>query len=280
MRKTNLLIFGLIVLLVILGVAIYMKKKAPTEIVIQEPPVAKVMTKPVKVPIVHYPIPEPEVPEAATPEQPPATAEKPVKDPQAKVLPDLQGSNFSLQEILLKLDPDGILLQLLVMDNLIPRLVVTIDNLPLKKLPQAHLPLKSPKGKFLVSGTSDAPQTSSRNYKRYEPYIKLLEFFDPEVVVNIYQHFYPLFQTAYKQLGYRNAYFNDRLIQVLDHLQTTPSPAEPMPLSQPSVFYTYADPTLEKLSSGQKILLRIGAKNRQRVLKIFAEYRQKLVNRP
>ena len=237
------------------------------------------MTKPIKVPIVHYPIPEPAVPNTINPEQLKASDEEVEKKLQSEILSDLQNSNFSLQEVLQKLDPEGTFLQMLVMDNLIPRLVVTIDNLPLKKLPQAHLPLKSPKGRFLVSGTTDAPQTSSRNYKRYELYIKLLESFDPEFIVILYGHYYPLFQKAYKQLGYRNAYFNDRLIQVLDHLQNTPNPAEPMPLSQPSVFYTYADPTLEKLSSGQKILLRIGAENRKRVLKIFAEYRQKLVNR-
>lgn len=278
MNKTNLLITGLILLLILLGVVIYKQQETPPEEVSQKPPVVNVETEPAKVPIVHYPVTEPTVPAEPAIEQ----AQEPVKVPTKlqlpETLPTVDQSDVSVQEVLLKLRPDGLFMHLLVMDHFIPRLVVTIDNLPMKKLPQAHLPLKAPKGRFLVSGATGAPETSSKNYQRYEPYVKLLESFDPELVVAIYKHYYPLFQTAYKQLGYRNAYFNDRLIQVLNHLQETPNPEEPQRLSQPSVLFTFADPSLEKLSSGQRILLRIGQENRRRVQKVLAGYRQRLIN--
>jgi hypothetical protein len=279
MNKTNLLIAGLIVLLILLGVAIYKQKETSTEVVVQEPPVPTVSAAPVKVPIVHYPVPEPIVPDKTKSEPPQVTVQAAEKLPLPKVLPDIEHSDASLQEVFKKVKFEGSFMQLLVMDHFIPRLVVTIDNLPMKKLPQAHLALKSPKGRFLVSGTTEAPQTSRRNHKRYEPYVKLLESLEPELVISIYKHYYPLFQEAYKQLGYRNAYFNDRLIQVLDHLQETPSPAEPLSLSQPAILYTYSEPALEKLSSGQKVLLRMGPENRQRALKVLADYRQKLISR-
>ena len=278
MNRTNLLIAGLILLLILLGVAIYMQQETPSEVVIQTPPEVNVETEPAKVPIVHYPITEPTVPAETAPEKTQEPDKQPTTLQLPETLPAVEQSDDSLQKVLLKLRPEGLFMHLLVMDHFIPRLVVTIDNLPMRKLPQAHLPLKPPKGRFLVSGATGAPETSSKNYQRYEPYVRLLETFEPEFVIAIYKHYYPLFQTAYKQLGYRNAYFNDRLIQVLTHLLETPNPSEPQRLNQPSVLFTFADPSLEKLSSGQKILLRIGQENRRRVKKVLADYRQRLIN--
>lgn len=281
MNKTNLMIAGLIVLIILLGAAIYLQQVGPPEVAMQEPVIPVAAPEPVKMPIIHYPVPEPvEVPVAPPIEQPQDSVKEIAKLRLPAVLPDSGRSDASLREVLKPFAADDSFMQLLIMDNFIPKLVVTIDNLPQKKLPQAHLPVKPPKGRFLVSGTSEAPQTSSRNHRRYEPYLKLLESLEPKLVITIYKHYYPLFQEAYKQLGYQNAYFNDRLIQVLDHLQETPSPTEPLLLSQPVVLYTYAEPSLEKLSSGQKILLRMGPENKQRVLKVLAQYRQLLINQP
>jgi hypothetical protein len=45
------------------------------------------------------------------------------------------------------------------------------------------------------------------------------------------------------------------------------------------VRYEYADPALESLSSGQKILLRIGAVNARRLKAKLTEFRAELVKR-
>jgi hypothetical protein len=52
--------------------------------------------------------------------------------------------------------------------------------------------------------------------------------------------------------------FNDRLVEVIDLMLATPDVAQPIELQRPGVMYVYADPKLEGLSSGQKILLRVG----------------------
>ena len=143
---------------------------------------------------------------------------------------------------------------------------------------RALLPIKASVGKFLVVGTPEAPQISSKNYKRYNDFLTLMESIDQNLALKIYTYFYPLFQTAYEQLGYKNAYFNDRLVYVIDHLLETPNPPDPLQLAQPAVLYTYADPSLENLSSGQKILLRIGQAKRMRTLIILKSYRKKLTN--
>lgn len=276
MNKTNLIIFILLVLLGAVGLTIYFQGNPVPEQVIQDmqpttPP------EPIKNPIVHYPVPEAIQEQLTAPtEQNEITVQTP--SPQLpEVLPSVQESDQSIQEALNGLF-SGTTIKLLFMENFIQRVVATIDNLPEKRLPRAHLPIKAPGGKFLVAGTTEAPQISSRNHKRYNSYLSLLESINHDLAIKIYTHFYPLFQTSYEQLGYQNAYFNDRLVYVIDHLLETPNPPDPIQLSQPAVLFTYADPNLEKISAGQKILLRIGQEQRSRAINILNIYRKKLTS--
>jgi hypothetical protein len=70
-----------------------------------------------------------------------------------------------------------------------------------------------------------------------------------------------LFQQAYENLGHPPEYFNDRLIEVIDHLLATPELPDPIPLARPNVQFEFADPNLEARSAGQKVLLRMGHEN-------------------
>ena len=89
----------------------------------------------------------------------------------------------------------------------------------------------------------------------------------------LYIRYYPLFQEAYEDLGYPGQYFNDRLVQVIDHLLQTPEVRGPIQLKQGRVFYEYADPALEARSAGQKLLLRMGAANEALVKQKLRELR-------
>ena len=277
MNKTNLIIFILLVFLGGLVIAIYFQSQTVSEqLPLDVHPVPA--HEPVKNPIVHYPVPEPTTTPAVLPPEQNDTKTEPVDQQLSEATPAVQKNDKNFQAALtnsLSSQTDNKLLQ---MENFIQRFVVTIDNLPEKRLPRAHLPLKAPGGKFLVAGTPEAPQASSRNYKRYSIYVTLLESIDRDLTIKFYAYFYPLFQTAYEQLGYKNAYFNDRLVYVIDHLLTVPNPPDPIQLAQPSVLFTYADPTLENLSSGQKILLRLGSEQRVKVLNILKSYRGELTS--
>jgi len=193
-------------------------------------------------------------------------------------LPPLRDSDAALLESLgRQLDPDR-LGKLLIVKNLIKRLVVTIDNLPRAKLPLRRLPTTPPPGKFQVAKTADgATEIAPANYARYEDYVRLVEDLDTQALVSVYFHFYPLFQQAYSELGYKSAYFNDRLVEVIDHLLATPKLTAPVRLVQPSVYYKYADPRLESLSAGQKILIRIGNDNAIKLKAKLQELREALV---
>jgi flagellar basal body-associated protein FliL len=273
MNRTNLIIFTLVILLGALALSIYFQSKPVTQNT--TPAVQQTLPQePVKKPIVHYPVPE--VIAEPAPSKQTTTTDQAISPKLPQSLPAIQESDQSIQEALSSLLSDNTGEKLLFMENFIQKFVTTIDNLPEKRLPRAHLPVKAPGGKFLVAGTTEAPQTSSRNDKRYSTYVTLLESINQDLALKTYTYYYPLFQTAYEQLGYQNAYFNDRLVYVIDHLLETPNPPDPILLAHTAVLFTYADPSLEQLSSGQKILLRLGQDQRTRVLKILDSYRQKL----
>ncbi len=95
----------------------------------------------------------------------------------------------------------------------------------------------------------------------------------------VYARFYPLFQEAYGSLGYPDCYFNDRLVEVIDHLLGTPQPPGNEPLVKPEAVYLYADEALESLSAGRKVMLRIGPQNADLVRAKLTEMRAAVAGR-
>lgn len=71
-----------------------------------------------------------------------------------------------------------------------------------------------------------------------------------------------------------------RRASAIDNLLAAPSPADPVGLVQPKVLYTYADPALETRSSGQKILMRMGKANAERVKAKLREIRALVASLP
>src|ERR1700734_3603000 len=91
--------------------------------------------------------------------------------------------------------------------------------------------------------------------------VAVINKLDAKQLGALYIHYYPLFQQSYQNLGYPNGYFNDRLVTTIDHLLTTPDVTGDIVLVRPNVMYQFADPNLEDLSAGQKVLLRMGPAN-------------------
>lgn len=224
------------------------------------------------------PAPRPDDAEALTRHPVPAPAIGGGKP--AKPLPALADSDDAIQESLSRLFDVQRLGELLIFKGFINRVVVTVDNLPRTKLPEQQLPSNPPHGKFLVKKESGgATAIDPENYKRYTKYVQLLEATDSRKIAAVYFHFYPLFQEAYSDLGYKSAYFNDRLIEAIDDLLATPQVKDPVKLVQPSVFYKYADPRLEGLSAGERLMIRIGDDNAARVKIKLRELRNALTER-
>ena len=165
--------------------------------------------------------------------------------------------------------------RLLVSEALIDKSVATVDNLTRSDVSEKIRPVGRLQGTFGVdtTGNSGPFYLSPDNYARYDVLVNLVTRADLEDATAMYRRFYPLFQESYVRLGYPNAYFNDRVVQVIDHLLETPEPAEPVRLVRPHVLYEFADPELEALSSGQKLLLRMGSKHAARIKRVLRDLR-------
>ena len=78
------------------------------------------------------------------------------------------------------------------------------------------------------------------------------------------------------KLGYPSGYFNDRVVEVIDHLLAAPSPDEPVELTRPHVLYELSNAELEALSSGQKFMLRMGNENAERLQQTLRDRRSRI----
>ncbi|MGH8149238.1 MAG: DUF3014 domain-containing protein [Steroidobacteraceae bacterium] len=195
-------------------------------------------------------------------------------------LPALNDSDKPISTALLAVPGAGGLAKLLIPQDFVRHVVATVDNLPRKKVAVQVRPIAPTAGAFVAAGTPGQLTLSPDNFARYAPFVDLVKAIDTKALVAVYFHFYPLFQQAYEDLGYPTEYFNDRVIQVIDHLLQTPDVQGPISLTQPNVMYQYADPQLEALSAGQKTLIRMGTANEDVIKAKLREIRQLIATQP
>ena len=222
-------------------------------------------------------------PVAAAP--PALPASEPASGPQNPVealappdaaLPTLAGSDDPIAQALGDLLGARDMAAFLQMDGLVRRVVATVDNLGREHTPARLWPVNPTPERFAVVGSGPVQTIGLDNAARYGALVRWIESVDMERAVALYARLYPLFQQAYEELGYPGRYFNDRLVAVIDHLLQAPEPASPVavkltevkgdvPSTRPWVRYEFADPQLQSLSSGQKIMVRVGLENERRL---------------
>ena len=170
------------------------------------------------------------------------------------------------------------------------KFVATVDNLGRSHAPPVAWPISPTEGRFTVQTLDGATVVSSDNGLRYTPLVLLLEKINAGLAMDLYVRMYPVLQQTYVDLGYPNREFNDRLLQVINHLLATPNAPQvmavqltevkgPIPSVRPWVRYEFADPALEALSSGQKFMLRVGSVNQNRLKARLSALRQEILKR-
>jgi hypothetical protein len=195
-----------------------------------------------------------------TAEQPPAPASS-LPPGRSLPLPKLDESDAEVVGGLTELLGQDAIMQFLVPERLIRNIVVTIDNAPRQQMAPNQRPIKPTPNAFVTAGADETLTLSPENYARYAPLIAIVRRLDTKTLVSLYRGLQPLFQQAYEELGHPNSVFHTRLLEVIRHLIATPDAPLEIKLMQPSVQYKYADERLEKLSAGQKVLIRMGRDN-------------------
>lgn len=229
---------------------------------------------------------EPPAPPAAaeaTPAPAPPAIEHPVEavqPPQAPPPVALDDSDGALASALGHLLGNDRLRQWFFGDTMVRRFVATVDNVPRQTVAMKVRSLRAVPGGYDVVREGDAITASDANPARYAAFVQALERVDAKQLAGVYLRYYPLFQQAYEDLGYPQAYFNDRLVTAIDHLLATPEHDGPLRLKQPKVLYEFDDPELEALSAGQKAMLRIGPDNARRVKAKLRALRAEIAAKP
>ncbi len=245
---------------------------------------------PLPITIVEQTPPEPEaIPDESAPEPFELEPELEIVD-EVHALPPLAESDDLVLASLSGLTGEASVTRFLVKDNVVSRFVASVDALTSRQVPGHIMVVRALEGDFVASANEEPdivirnaegdpiPQyvLNPANYKRYEPQVEMFEALDTQELIGLYRNFDSLSQQAYSQLGYANDDFDARLIEVIDSLLSTPEISEPLQLIKPEAYYLYADPDLEALSAGQKILLRMGPANAQRVKEKLREIRAAL----
>lgn len=282
-QKTPWSLLGLVILVaVIAGVIVWQlnQHKPSTEQAVAPPPKAE--------PIVVEESPQIESPPnnlsiAKEPALAQTTAEmaEVIEEPEVEPSPptdqvNLDTSDASVEAYLAQ-SATAQLGQLLVPEHKIRKLVRAVNALEEGKLVAQYRPTLPPATPFKAERLdSERWQLSEANFTRYEPYIAALEQAGAEQMLALYQHYSPLLEQAYQELGVDKGSFEQVAKGALKQIINAPEIDGSVALASTSVVYRYQDKALEQLPELHKLLIRIGPDNRERVQNLARELLQEM----
>lgn len=222
--------------------------------------------EPVEVPVTTLPevepIPEPEV-EAEPilePEIDQQIEPEPIPEPEP-----LDTSDAAVKTELLKLSDYGELARLLVNNDLLQRFVIMTNNLADDELPANHQVLKAPEQSFRTFQQAEKEWIDPASYKRYTPYVDVLESLDPQSLELLYEEYKPAINKIFAEISSPGQDFDETLLDAIDLLLDTPEVPVPVEVYTNSVMFKFKDERLEALAAPQKQLLRTGPENMRRI---------------
>lgn len=196
--------------------------------------------------------------------------EAPKKEPKEELPPldalpkSLPESDAGLIESTKNLAPK--LIAWMTPDQQIRKWVFMVDNIAEGSFPVQNRPLSYDVDKFQADETDNTEvfYLSERNFKRAEQLINTITQIPAEELVRYYQHWLPLLNDAYDELG-REDNFEERLQQAIENILAIEPLNDKIQLKHPSVFYVYSDKNLEKADKLHKLFWRLGPKNTAKV---------------
>ncbi|WP_218419054.1 DUF3014 domain-containing protein [Alteromonas lipotrueae] len=257
----HFLIIGVIIV-VILALVFWPSKEeepvAPEPEVIQPDAEAPVE----KVPDVFETKPAPPPLELEEPDEVPPMPEPVEPDPEP-----LDVSDPAIKSSLLDISTatDDSVNRMIVNEGLLQRFVVSVTNLANDEMAPNHQLLTPPEQTFRVYSQAGKQWIDAASYKRYTPYVNMLESFESEALLGMYDIYKGDIQDKYAEIGDSNKNFNEVVLDAIDQLLDTPEVPVPVEVYTDSVTYKYTDPRLENLNEPQKQLLRTGPDNMRRI---------------
>lgn len=258
--NTQLIAIAAIVILVVIGGIWYFNQpQAPEPVEVTSPEPEPVQPEP-------QPQPAPDIPWVEMTERRQAP------------LPPLAESDPMVKQQLRTLSDDENFERWVNTDNIIQKGVALLESASKGELLRNALPVPTPPGNFEVRKDGDKLYIDQDNYRRYEPLVNTVISLDGDSLANSFHRFRPLFEEAYSEMGQDPEQVDNRLVGAIDRILATPEVDGPIELVQESVHYQFADPELEALPPVQKLMLRMGPDNRQKLKEHLRALRAELLN--
>lgn len=177
-------------------------------------------------------------------------------------LPRLSDSDEFVLARLADFNGGGILLNFLVDEQIIRKVVTFIENMTRGEIPQSGLPYKAIGSEIVVTEIDrDFYQMDEASFTRFNKIVDALIEFDGPEVIALYRLFTPLMRRAYSELGYDGDAFDAAVLDAISRILKVNVEEGPLQLVKPSVMYLYADSRIEDLPDLDKLLIRLGPKN-------------------
>ncbi len=176
-------------------------------------------------------------------------------------LPALAASDAFVRELVGALSRHPQLASWLATDELVRRFVAGVASFAEGNSPGPHVPLLRPAEGFSASSGADRLVVDPASYERYDLLAEAVDSLDVAGTAELYRRLEPLFDEAYRDLGFPDGRFRDVAVPAIDRLLVV-SPADAgAELTAGTPGYRFADPRLEGLDAASKHLLRLGPRN-------------------
>ena len=154
----------------------------------------------------------------------------------------------------------------LKVSDLIRRIfTAAVDNIAHGASPRAHLKFLTPSKSFSVVKKGEELYLNPQSYRRYDLVADAFASLDAKGCARIFREVKPLFQEAYRELGYPDQDFEETLVQAIKVLLDTPIVKGDIVVVEGVTTYQMADDNLEDLEDAQRDLLRMGPQNIRKV---------------
>ncbi|MBN2199662.1 MAG: DUF3014 domain-containing protein [Candidatus Aminicenantes bacterium] len=142
--------------------------------------------------------------------------------------------------------------------DIILKVAAAVDAVAEGRSPARQIDFFFPQEPFKVRTARGRDDLDPASYERYAPAAEVFISLSARDCVRFYKGLKPLFQEAYRELGYPDRDFDATLKQALFELLAVPVVEGDIRLEKKVKTYMFADPALERLSEAQKHFLRMG----------------------
>jgi hypothetical protein len=176
---------------------------------------------------------------------------------------ELDKSDETVRNLIGELSSNSTFAQWLKNKDLVRKFVAAVDNIANGQSPRPQMDFFTPFGGFTTLVKSGQIYIDPSSYDRYNIVADVFDSVSTAGCARLYGSFRPLFQQAYRELGYPKEDFHMTVLRAIVEILKTPVVDEAIALEKSVTTYAMRDLKLEELSPAQKHLLRMGPENLQ-----------------